>query len=72
MNQIFGEELFTPEYMFMNHSPVRPHLRKYSQKEGIILLTGSLRITDIVEDMKITKYVTADELYTLFHPKQEQ
>jgi hypothetical protein len=55
--------------MFMNHSPVRPHLRKYSEKEGLILLTGSLRITDIVDDMKITKYVTADELYALFHLK---
>ena len=46
--------------MFMNHSPVRPHLRKYSEKEGLILLTGSSRIRDIVDDMKINKYVTAD------------
>jgi ribonucleotide monophosphatase NagD (HAD superfamily) len=71
MNEIFEENLFSAEYMFMNHSPVRPHLRKYSQQEGILLLSGSLRITDIVEAMGISNYVTADELYTLFHQSEK-
>lgn len=67
MNDIFGEELFSAEAMFMNHSPMRPHLRKYSQLPGVLLVSGSLRITDILDDLAITNYVTADELYALFH-----
>lgn len=53
--------------MFMNHSPIRPHLNKFSKLDGILLLSGSLKITDIVDEMGITNYVTADELYALFH-----
>lgn len=46
--------------MFMNHTPVRPHLKEYSKKKGVLLVTGSLRITEILEDMHIDNYVTAD------------
>ena len=53
--------------MFMNHSPVRPHLSKYRKQEGIILISGSLKVTDIIDDMGISNYVTADELYAIFH-----
>jgi hypothetical protein len=67
MNDIFGEELFSAEAMFMNHSPMRPHLRKFSQLPGVLLVSGSLRITEILDDLSITNYVTADELYALFH-----
>lgn len=67
MNDIFGESIFSAEYMFMNHSPIRPHLLKYSQQEGILLLSGSMRITDIVDQMGITNYVTTDELYSILH-----
>lgn len=31
MNETFKEELFDRNLMFMSHSPMRPHLRKYSQ-----------------------------------------
>jgi len=51
----------------MNHSPVRPHLSKYSEQEGVILISGSLKVTDIIDDMGISNYVTADELYAIFH-----
>lgn len=51
----------------MNHSPIRPHLLKYSRQEGILLLSGSMRITDIVDQMGITNFVTADELYSILH-----
>lgn len=67
MNDIFGEEIFSAEAMFMNHSPMRPHLRKFSQLPGVLLVSGSLRITDILDDLAITNYVTADEMYALFH-----
>lgn len=53
--------------MFMNHSPMRPHLRNFSKQSGVLLVSGSLRITDILDDLAITNYVTADELYALFH-----
>ena len=58
--------------MFMNHSPVRPHLSKYSKQEGIILISGSLKVTDIIDDMGISNYVTADELYAIFHKGEIQ
>ena len=67
MNDIFGESIFSAEDMFMNHSPIRPHLLKYSQQEGILLLGGSMRIADIVDQMGSTNYVTADELYSILH-----
>lgn len=67
MNDIFGEQLFSAEYMFMNHSPMRPHLRNFSKQSGVLLVSGSLRITDILDDLAITNYVAADELYALFH-----
>ena len=67
MNTSFGEELFDAPHMFMNYSPVRPYLQQYSQKEGIMVITGSLDVTGIVDEMGITNYVTADELYALFH-----
>lgn len=58
--------------MFMSHSPIRPHLRKFSNEGGVLLLTGSLRINDIVDTMGISNYVTADELHAIFHgPSQE-
>lgn len=60
MNQTFKEDLYDPTLMFMSHSPIRPHLRKYSEQGGVLLLTGSLRIEDIVEEMGIKNYVTAD------------
>jgi hypothetical protein len=53
--------------MFMNHSPMRPEIIKFSQMKGILLVTGSLEITDILHDLNINNYVTADELYTIFH-----
>ena len=71
MNQTFGEELFSEDLMFMSHSPMRPLLRKYSSQGGVLLITGSLNITDIVNDMGITNYVTADELHTIFHGPHE-
>lgn len=71
MNEVFKEELFDRNLMFMSHSPMRPHLRKYSQEGGVLLLTGSLKITDIVDDMGITNYVTADELHSIFHGPTE-
>lgn len=46
--------------MFMNHSPMRPYLNKYRREPGILLVSGSLRITDILDDLKISNYVTAD------------
>jgi ribonucleotide monophosphatase NagD (HAD superfamily) len=49
MNETFKEELFDRNLMFMSHSPIRPHLHKYSQEGGVLLLTGSLKITDIVD-----------------------
>lgn len=59
MNQLFKEELFDGDLMFMSHSPIRPHLVKYS-KNGLLLITGSLSITEIVDKMGIHNYVTAD------------
>lgn len=53
--------------MFMNHTPVRPHLIKYSKMPGLLLVSGSLKITDILDDIGIKNYVTADELYAIFH-----
>lgn len=71
MNAIFKETLFTPDLMFMNHSPIRPHLRKYSQ-QGLLLITGSLNVEDVVTEMGISNYVTADELYHIFHGLHEE
>jgi ribonucleotide monophosphatase NagD (HAD superfamily) len=67
MNEIFKENIFDRNLMFMSHSPIRPHLRKYSQEGGVLLLTGSLKITDIVDEMGINNYITADELHSIFH-----
>ena len=72
MNNIFGEELFESELMFMNHSPVRSYLMKYSKLPGIILISGSLNIVEIVDDLNITNYITADELYAIFHQQDEE
>jgi hypothetical protein len=55
----------------MSHSPIRPHLRKYSQQGGVLLLTGCLKIEEIVDEMGITNYVTADELHAIFHAPHE-
>ena len=57
--------------MFMSHSPIRPHLRKFSSQGGVLLLTGSLNIEHIVQDMGITNYVLADELHSIFHGPHE-
>jgi ribonucleotide monophosphatase NagD (HAD superfamily) len=67
MNQIFGEQLFSTDKMFMNHSPMRPHLIQFSKEPGVLLVSGSLKVTDILDDLGIVNYVTADELYALFH-----
>lgn len=66
MNEIFKEEIYDPLLMFMSHSPIRPYLKKYSSQGGILLITGSLKIQEIVEEMGIHNYVTADEIYALF------
>ena len=71
MNAIFKEALYDIDLMFMSHSPIRPHLRKYSNQGGVLLLTGSLKIEDIVKEMGITNYVLADELHSLFHGPHE-
>lgn len=60
MNDIFGEQLFSAQAMFMNHSPMRPHLIKFSKQPGVLLVSGSLRVLDIIEDLGISNYVTAD------------
>lgn len=49
----------------MNHSPLRPELRKF-KNEGIIVVTGTLQIEDILSDMDITNYITADELFAVY------
>lgn len=67
MNEIFKENIYDRSLMFMSHSPIRPHLRRYSSDGGVLLLTGSLKITDIVDEMGISNYVTADELHAIFH-----
>jgi hypothetical protein len=39
---------------------MRPYLNRYCREPGVLLVSGSLRITDILEDLQITNYVTAD------------
>jgi ribonucleotide monophosphatase NagD (HAD superfamily) len=72
MNDIFGEKLFSAEAMFMNHSPMRSYLSKFSNEPGVLMVSGSLRIIDILEDLGISNYVTADELYALFHKGERE
>jgi hypothetical protein len=60
MNEIFGQSLFEPDLMFMNHSPVRSHLIRFSKLPGIILISGTVNIIEIVEDLNIKNYITAD------------
>lgn len=63
---IFNAQLFKPEYMFMNHTPLKPELIRYSQQPGNILLSGSLNVKEILEDLGIKNFVTADELYAIY------
>ena len=59
MNEIFKEDFFDGDHMFMAHSPIRPYLSQY-YKEGLLLITGSNKIEEIVKDMNISNYITAD------------
>ena len=71
MNQIFEETLFFPDRMFMNHSPMKPELLKFKNK-GTILISGTLQIEDILQNLKITNYITADEMHALYFTKSSQ
>ena len=52
--------------MFMNHTPLKPKLKEYAAMQGNLLITGSLNVKGIVEDLEIKNYVTADELFQIF------
>lgn len=52
--------------MFMNHTPLKPKLVEYSKMAGNLLITGSLSVKEIVEDLGIHNYITADEFYSLY------
>lgn len=52
--------------MFLNHTPLKPELIRYGKTVGNILISGSLNIISILEDLKISNFITADELYAIY------
>jgi len=59
--------------MFLNHTPLKPELLRFSREKGNLLVSGSLSIMAILEDLGIKNYVTADELYAIyFQDKQHE
>lgn len=46
--------------MFLNHTPLKPELIRYGKTVGNILISGSLNIISILEDLKISNFITAD------------
>lgn len=52
--------------MFLNHTPLKPELIRYGQTAGNLLVSGSLNIISILEDLKISNFITADEMYAIY------
>lgn len=59
--------------MFLNHTPLKPEIIKFSKQSGNLLVSGSLSIGSILEDLKVSNYITADEIYAIyFHDQQNK
>lgn len=76
MNAIFKthfhkDPYFSHSNVILNHTPLKGELVKAS-KEGLVIITGSLDVEGIVEDLGIRNYATADELYTIFLHQQTE
>lgn len=50
----------------MNHSPLKPELVRYSKMPGNILISGTLDVLSILKDLKISNFITADEIHAIY------
>ena len=52
--------------MFLNHTPLKPEIIRHSKMPGNLLISGSLSVISIMDDLKINNFITADELYAIY------
>lgn len=52
--------------MFLNHTPLKPKIKHYSLQPGMMLVSGSNKVEEILVGLKVHNFVTADEVYTMF------
>lgn len=72
LNAIFKDlpaGYFTSRNMILNHTPLKEEFIAES-KNGLLLISGSMDIIGIAEDLRIKNFITADELNVLIHSQQ--
>lgn len=70
MNALFKfDGYFTKDNVILNHTPLKRDLVMESKK-GPIVITGSHDVVDVVQDLNIDNFVTADELFILALSRQ--